>query len=227
MDELENWLEPVPPSPNRLDDALELLKSSIEQGAILVGIGPYTNFALLDQKYPGILQQAHIYLMGGWIYPPKKGYPQWESPRDYNIQQDIASAKYVLEHAHPTLIPISITVETAIRKAYLPRLQQAGALNVLIAHQAEVYANYRKNEGETDEKYEALSADLLNFQHDPLACAVALGWSGVKKALVPLTFEVQDGWLYERVDAGGRPTTVVVEVDGPAFNMLWLETVTG
>src|SRR5437764_1857355 len=42
-DELAWWPEAVPPSPNPVDAALELLKAIIEQGAIIVGIGQYSN----------------------------------------------------------------------------------------------------------------------------------------------------------------------------------------
>jgi inosine-uridine nucleoside N-ribohydrolase len=145
---------------------------------------------------------------------------------DYNVQLDVASAKYVLEHSHPTLIPLNITVETALRRAYLPQLEQAGALGRLLAHQAEVHGTVERNEERLGKTYAGTPDDLLNFQHDPLACAIALGWNGVKKAVLPLTFEIQNGLLVERVAQEGKPTTVVVEVDGNAFNSFWLETVT-
>lgn len=220
------WSEPIPPSPNMLNVALELLKNSVEQGAILVGIGPLTNFALLDQKYPGILQHANLYLMGGYLFPPRKGFPQWTNTDDYNIQIDVTSAKYVLEHARPTLIPLSVTVETALRRAYLPELQSSDAVGRLIAQQTIAFGTFWQNEEKWAKTSEALPGDLINFQHDPLACAVALGWGGVKKTLFPLTFDVQDGWLRERVTNEGKPTTVVVEVDGDAFSDFWLKTVT-
>jgi len=71
---------------------------SIEQGAILVGIGPYTNFRLLDQKYPGILKDASLYLMGGYVYDVPPGYHEWDKRDDWNIQLDVASARHVLEN---------------------------------------------------------------------------------------------------------------------------------
>src|SRR5579862_4480746 len=51
------WPEPIPSAPGSLEDALALLKASIEAGATLVGIGPFTNFRLLDERYPGLLAQ--------------------------------------------------------------------------------------------------------------------------------------------------------------------------
>src|SRR5205823_11691259 len=81
----ENWPEPVMPRPGPPDQALSLLKRSIEQGAVLVGIGQYTNLALLDQKYPGILKQADLYLMGGYVYETPPGFPRWSNEWDYNV----------------------------------------------------------------------------------------------------------------------------------------------
>lgn len=58
------WPEPIPSSPTPPEEAIELLKKSIEQGAIIVGIGPYTNLYLLDTKYPGILKTQNSFL---WV----------------------------------------------------------------------------------------------------------------------------------------------------------------
>jgi inosine-uridine nucleoside N-ribohydrolase len=46
-------------------DALLLLERSIEQGATVAAIGPFTNLALLEQRSPGILRDTHLFLMGG------------------------------------------------------------------------------------------------------------------------------------------------------------------
>jgi inosine-uridine nucleoside N-ribohydrolase len=68
--------------------------------------------------------------------------------------------------------------------------------------------------------------DLINVQHDPLACAVALGWDGVTVESLRVSTEVRDGWLYERVDQVGRPMRVVTAVQAPRFNDFWLSLVT-
>ena len=69
-------------------------------------------------------------------------------------------------------------------------------------------------------------ADLFGFSLGGLvACAVALGWDGVKIEEVPLRFEMRDGWLHEWIDENGKSTKVVTQVDaeqtaGPAEHLL-------
>jgi inosine-uridine nucleoside N-ribohydrolase len=220
----ENWLEPVTPRPGSPDDALTLLKHSIEQGAVLVGIGPYTNFRLLDEKYPGILKQASLFLMGGYAYDIPVGYPRWKNEDDYNIQVDVRAAQHVLEHAHPTLIPITVSCQTALRRAYLPRLARAGRLGKLVVRQAEFFARSEHFEQKYGETCSGLPGDIINFQHDPLACAIALGWrEGVEMETAPLRFEIRDHGLHEIPDGDGIPTRLVTKIDGSAFNEFWCD----
>jgi len=225
-DEAAYWPQPVPASPTSLDLALSQLERSIEQDAVLVAIGPYTNLALLEKRSPGILRRARLTLMGGYIVPPRTGFPQRSNASDYNIQVDVRSARYVLERSNPTLVPLSVTVETSLRRAYLPALGRAGPLARLIARQAEAFAaegNYEARYGQT---CSGLPQDIINFQHDPLACAIALGWDdGVEIEELPLKFEIEDGWLHERVDERGKPTRVVTRVNAAGFDEFWLETV--
>lgn len=56
------WPGPVPPSPNAWQEAVHLLKRSIEEGATIAAIGPSTNLYLLDRQHPGILAQARLFL---------------------------------------------------------------------------------------------------------------------------------------------------------------------
>lgn len=220
--EEENWPEPIAPRPGPLDEALALLKRNIEQGALIVAIGPYTNLALLDKQYPGILRQANLFLMGGYAFDPPATYPQFAREDDYNIQLDIASARYVLECADPTLIPLTVSCQTALRRAYLPGLAQAGPLGELIVRQAEVCAKYERNEQTHGQNSPGLPRDIINFLHDPLACAIALGWrQGVALETIPLKLETRDGWLYELPDSNGNPTRLVTRIDGNAFNDYW------
>ena len=220
----ENWPEPVPPRPGSPDKALFLLKRSIEQGAVIAATGPYTNLMLLEKKYPDILSQTNLFLMGGHVFDIPAGYPQWGNEMDYNIQVDIHSARYVLEHANPILVPVTITCQTALRRAYLPRLARTARLGQLIVRQAEVCAKYEHNEQKYGETCPRLPRDIINFQHDPLACAIALGWhEGVEIETIPLKLETREGWLYEIPDRDGTPTRLVTKIDGNAFNEYWYD----
>lgn len=225
-DEERYWLERISPRPGDAKDALQLLKQSIEQKATIIAIGPFTNLYLLDLQYPGILQRANLFLMGGYLFPPRSGYPPWGNDMDWNVQVDVRSAKYVLEHTSPTLIPLSVTVETVLRRAYLSSLQNAGALGQLIARQAEAFALDERNETKYGKTCKALPHDIINFQHDALACAIALGWNyGVETQQLPLLFEERNGWLYERIDPAGKLTRVVTRVDASVFSEFWLNKV--
>src|SRR4030095_14266080 len=95
-DEQRYWPKTIAPLPNPVEDTFQLLKQSIEQGATLIAIGPFTNLYLLDLQYPGILMDANLFLMGGYIYPIRSGFPQWANEMDWNIQVDVRSAKHVI-----------------------------------------------------------------------------------------------------------------------------------
>lgn len=222
------WPEPIVPSPNVVDDAIDLLKQSIKQGATIIAIGPYTNLYLLDLQYPGILMQAKLFLMGGYIYPTRSDFPNWGNNMDWNIQVDVKSAKHVIQNSKPTLIPLTVTVETALRRAYLDDLRKSGALGQLIARQAEEFAIDEQNERRFGETCAGLPQDIINFQHDALACAIALGWDeGVEINELPLIVEEKDGWLTERIDTSGKPVRIVTKVDGSRFNEFWINEIAG
>ena len=220
------WPDPVVPSPDPLDAALSLLTRSIGDGALVIGIGPYTNLALLDKRYPGILRNAQITLVGGYVRPPRSTRSVWGNEVDYNIQMDITAARDVLTHSHPTIVPLHVTVETALRQAHLPTLEAGDAVSRLIARQARAFEATGEITEIDRETCVDLPADFINHHYDPLGCAVALGWSGAVIEELPLALTIEDGWLHERVVDGGMPTQVVTRVDGPAFDDLWLGLVT-
>ena len=225
-DEKRYWTNPIPPSPNPVEDALQLLKQSIEQDATIIAIGPFTNLYLLDLQYPGILTKARLFLMGGYVYPIRPGFPNWGNEMDWNIQVDMRSAEHVLKNSNPTLIPLTMTVKTTLRRAYLNKLGEAGELGELIARQTEAYAIDEQNEKRLGETCEGLPNDIINFIHDPLACAIALGWNdGVELEELPLLIEEKNGWLHERVHPSGKRIRIVTKIDGPRFNEFWLNKI--
>lgn len=226
-DEGRYWPRPIVPSPNPPGEAVALLKQSIEQGATLIGIGPFTNFYLLDLQHPGILTHADLFLMGGYVYPPRPGYPPWMNEYDFNVQVDVRSANHLLQRTTPTLTTLSVTAETALRRAHLDRLRrEGGVLGALIARQAEEFTLDEQMAAKYGATCEHVPEDIINFQHDALACAIALGWrERVQIEEVPLVIEERDGWLTERIDPTGRPFRVVTKVDGTHFSNFWLNVV--
>ena len=221
-DEARYWPNPVEPAPGPLARALDLIEASIAAGAVIVAIGPFTNFALLERRQPGILRQANLVTMGGFVHPPRRGFPEWGREMDWNAWVDTLSAATVFQNSEPTIVSLAVTVETYLRRSHLPALAAGGPLARLIARQAEAFAQDEKMEQRFGAVYDGLPADMVNFQHDPLACAIALGWEeGVSIEPVRLKHEVQDGLLHQRVDPGGIPARLVTGVDGPAFSEHW------
>jgi inosine-uridine nucleoside N-ribohydrolase len=225
--EARYWPEPVQPAPGPLEAALTLLRQSIEAGAIVIAIGPCTNLALLEQRWPGLLRRASLYLMGGSIRPAPSGFPVRDYRRDFNVQADSQAARQVIESSQPTLVPLEVTVQTALRQADLPALGQAGPLGRLLAHQAGAFAQDERLPERLDQPYAGVPADAISFQHDPLTCAVALGWPGANVEPLPLALERDGELLRLRIAAGGRRVQAVTAVEGERFNTFWLDTVTG
>jgi len=222
------WPEPIVAAPGPLDAALDLLEQSVEQGATILRIGPYTNLSLLERRRPGILAQATLCLMGGSIQPIPAGFPEWDFTFDFNVQANVGAARHVLESASPdqtTLVPLEATVQTALRRADLPTLREASPLGELIAHQAEAFVQDQRYDEQYGRICAGLPDDIVNFQHDPLACAVAVGWDGVTVETLPLVPVEEDGWLRMRIDPRGRPLHVVTTVEPIQFNAHWLRTV--
>jgi inosine-uridine nucleoside N-ribohydrolase len=224
----EYWPGGVESYPTPLEDALNLLERSISEGAVVCAIGPFTNLALLEKRTPGVLREARLCLMGGFVFPPREGFPAWDYRRDYNVQVDADSALTVFNAAsNPTLVTLAVTAETALRSSQLDALKDGDALARLVATQAEVYVASEHRTAEYAHGYAGLPRDFINYQHDPLACVVALGWDeGVETEELPLNSSIEDGWLVQRVEDGGRATKVVTRVDGRAFDDFWLRTVT-
>ncbi len=166
--------------------------------------------------------------MGGYVFPPREGFPQWGADMDYNVQVDVKSAEYVLQHSTPTLVPLSVTIETALRRAHLPTLREAGPMGQLLARQAEAFARDEDMEAQFGRTCAGLPDDIINFLHDPLACAIALGWTdgGVEIREMWLKSEIKDGRLYQTVDQTAKPASVVTRVNGTEFSEFWLRTVT-
>ncbi len=225
-DEAANWPTPIVPRPGPIEAALDLLAASIRRGATIVAIGACTNLALLEQREPGILAQADLVLMGGLLDPVRAGFPQWDYTYDWNFQQDVEAAQIVLAASDPLLVPLAVTVETALRRGDLAALRAAPPFGPLIARQAEVHDAEYHNDA-LAQTCANVPDDLINFLHDPLAVAIAAGWrGGIEIERAPLRVDIEDMWLHLRRDHGGKALRIVTRIDGPAFDALWRRYVT-
>jgi inosine-uridine nucleoside N-ribohydrolase len=223
--DLDYWGEVIKPRPGPAHEALTLLRRSLEGGATVVGIGPFTNLAAIEELWPGILAPANLVLMGTSVLPPAEGLPQWGPQMDYNVQQDVAAASVILSSSSPLLVPLGVSMHAAIRNSHLARLRSGGTLAQLIARQAEAF----DAEWHNAERYRSASSvpnDMINFLYDPVACAIAAGWRDrVSIETLPVVWEICEDQLVQRIDRGGKPLPVVTGLDGLALEEEWVRRV--
>jgi inosine-uridine nucleoside N-ribohydrolase len=224
IDDERHWPAHIAPRPSPPGAALDPLERSLHAGATLVAVGPYTNLALLEITRAGSLARQQVVVMGGWVQPPAPGLPRWGPDMDFNVQWDTRAAEVVAAAARMTLVTLSATLNAHLRRADLPRLRAAGSLGQLLARQSEAHGEANQME-QLGREHAGLPDDLLNFQYDPVACAVALGWSGATVEDMRLQPVWQHGVLSFQPHPGGRSTRVVVDVDGSAFREAWLSAV--
>jgi purine nucleosidase len=224
VDDERHWPASVTPRPAPPGAALDLLERSLDTGATLVAIGPYTNLALLEISRIGSLRRQPVVVMGGWVEPPAPGLPRWGPEMDFNVQWDTRAAEVVAATARLTMVTLPATLSAHLRRADLPRLRAAGPLGQLLARQSEAHAETYQME-KLGRDNTGLPDDLLNFQYDPVACAVALGWSGATVEDIRVRPLRTDDVLSFQPHPDGRSTRVVLDVDGAAFRETWLSAV--
>jgi inosine-uridine nucleoside N-ribohydrolase len=163
-------------------------------------------------------------VMGGYVRPVGPGLPDWEPDVDYNVQQDTLAARILWERCDPLMVQLCVCLQAGLREAHLPRLREGGALARLVARQGELHgADWDVKKA--NHEFPGLPADLLNFHYDPLACAVAVGWDGVRVEDLRISPRTQDGVLGFPESRDGRTTRVVTEVDGARLEREWVEAV--
>ena len=218
------WGTAVAARPSSPGEATDLLMRSIDMGAVIIAIGPYTNLALLQQARPGRLAGVPVVAMGGWVDPPAEGLPPWGPEMDWNVQCDTSAAMTVAAAADLTLVTLPATLHAHLTAAELPRLAASGPLGDLLARQAKAHGEDH-NMAELGREHPALPDDLVNFHYDPVGCAVAIGWPGAvvqERHLLPV---LDGGVLRFEADKTGQPTRVVVHLDGKAFADVWITAV--
>jgi purine nucleosidase len=224
VDDERHWPASVTPRPSPPGAALDLLERSLDTGATLVAIGPYTNLALLEISRIGSLRRQPVVVMGGWVEPPAPGLPRWGPEMDFNVQWDTRAPEVVAATARLTMVTLPATLNAHLRRADLPRLWAAGPLGQLLARQSEAHAETYQME-KLGRDHSGLPDDLLNFQYDPVACAVALGWSGATVEDIRVRPMRMGDVLSFQPHPDGRSTRAVLDVDGAAFRETWLSAV--
>ena len=222
--EERHWPTNITPRPSPPGRALDLLERSLDAGATLVAIGPYTNLALLEIARSGSLNRRPVVVMGGWVQPPAPDLPQWGPDMDFNVQWDTQAAEVVASTAQLTMVTLPATLSAHLSRADLPRLRAAGPLGQLLARQSQAYGQAYQME-KLGREHPGLPDDLLNFHYDPVACAVALGWTGATVEDMRLQPVRKDDVLSFHPNPAGRSIKVVQEVDGAAFRETWLSAV--
>jgi inosine-uridine nucleoside N-ribohydrolase len=219
------WPAAIPPCPSPPGAALDLLERSIQDEATVVAIGSYTNLALLEVARPGSLGRVPVVAMGGWTGPPADGLPAWGPETDHNVQFDTRAAQILTATAtRLTLVTLPVTLKAHLRAADLPRLRASGPLGELLARQGEAHGEDH-GMAELGRAHAGLPDDLLNFQYDPVACAVAVGWPGAVIKEQRLRPVMEGDVLRFQPDQDGRLVRVVVDLDGASFTDAWLAAV--
>jgi inosine-uridine nucleoside N-ribohydrolase len=224
-DDERYWPTTIPPRPSPPGAALDLLERSIQDEATVVAIGSYTNLALLEVARPGSLGRVPVVAMGGWTGPPAHGLPAWGPETDHNVQFDTRAAQILTATAtRLTLVTLPVTLKAHLRAADLPRLRASGPLGELLARQGEAHGEDH-GMAALGRAHAGLPDDLLNFQYDPVACAVAVGWPGAvikEQHLRPVT---EGERLRFQPGQDGPLVRVVVDLDGASFTDTWLAAV--
>lgn len=193
--DLEYWGEVTTPRAGPAQKALELLLRSLDAGATIVTIGPFTNLAALEALRPGVLAGANLVLMGTSIVPPSADRPRCGPEMDYNVQQDVAAAITVLSCSSPLLLPLGVAMRASIRKSHLARLRRGGQLAKLVARRAGAF----DAEWHNAERYRGspgVPNDMINFLYDPVACAIATGCrESVEVEPLPVVWETPADYL--------------------------------
>lgn len=207
------------------EESLHLLRNSIELGATIAAVGPYTNLALLERSSPGALAGVKVVTMGGWAAPFGAGWPKWGPERDWNVQCDVDAALAVFDSdAELTFVPCAAAAGATMRTTDRARLATSGPAGSLLARQAAAHAEDRHHL-DLAQRHAALPDDLVTFHWDPVTCAVALGWQGAVRESRPLRPVQDDGLLWFEAHPAGRRTDVVTRVDGEAFARVWIAAV--
>lgn len=218
-------LEPPVQSLSAHEAIIELLLANPHE-LTLVAIGPLTNLALAAIKDQEAMKKAkEVVIMGGSIREPGNQSP-WA---EFNFLFDPEAASVVLASGAPiTIVPLDVTHKCLLPREVVHRKAQGNSS--LARFIRDITDHYM------DIHLESLGLDGC-YMHDPLAVAVALDPSLVKKEFLHVVVECQGEYAQGMSLADLRPLPqekkrpsnahVCLEVDQERFLKLFLNTVYG
>jgi inosine-uridine nucleoside N-ribohydrolase len=135
------------------------------ESTTIIGLGGFTEFALVATRHPHLLRRCHLIQMGGALdYSHRDGWIE------HNIRIDPAAAERVLSYGVNRGLKVTLV---GAQTTFDQRLQVAAGSRIYYG--ARTSSNYAL-------KLLALHADLFAqekkhwpMMHDPLTCSVALG----------------------------------------------------
>ncbi len=203
-----------------------LLRESVESGATIVAIGPYTNLATLEAIRIGQPRPRARRADGRHrCARPRAGLPQWGPDMDWNVQCDTNAAQVVFANTTDlTLTTLAPTFKAHLRAAHLPRLRAAGPLGELLAQPS------RGPRGR--QRHDRPRPRARRAPRRPPELPVRRGRVRGRGRMDrrdhrgdPLTPVLDDGVLRFDPDERGRATKVVVDIDADDFTERWFEAV--
>lgn len=123
-----------------------------------------------------------------------------------------------------TLVTLPATLDAPLRRRDIDRLHAPGPLCRLLVRQAKAHGD-EHHMREFGRAHPGLPDDLLNFQYDVVACAVAVGMPLAVLEDLVLAPRRDDGLLRFEARQGGRTVTTTTNVNGDTLNGIWLASI--
>jgi inosine-uridine nucleoside N-ribohydrolase len=144
---------------------------------------------------------------------------------DWNVQCDPDATRTVFGAAGDlTLVTLGATLDACVRESDVARLSSKGPVGALLARQLTAHA-LEYDMVAVGGAHSDLPDDLLNFQYDVAACAVAIGQPVAELDELVVAPRLDERTLRFEPTPTGRAVTVTTAVDRDALNELWLEAI--
>lgn len=202
---------------NAVDFLIERIQSNPGEYT-LVAIGALTNIATAFEREPGIMGKIkRMYIMGGNISHEgldldnlvQNGHPE------YNVACDARAAQIVFSSpVQKIVLPLDVTGKVPIERGLFERLRTTGyPADEAVLALTDVWFDYRDHQYQQRVPYTCM--------HDPLTVAAITHPELLKTIQAPVVVEA-DGCT--RIKEEGKEVSLCYDVDQPAFEKLFFET---